>query len=103
MVVGIAGAELGGIAGWSTGGDVRTARSVWRPTVEGNYYITPDHFDGERQFRFSNLEPVIRETNSAIGRDTIATGCDGRACDGTGARSSVHDDYLHPAPAPAQP
>src|SRR5262252_2597939 len=37
FVYGVVGAGLGGFAGWSTGGDMRTAKGVWRVTTEGHY------------------------------------------------------------------
>jgi len=103
LAVGIVGAELGGIAGWSAGGDMRTARALWRPTVEGDYYITPDHFDGEKQFRFSNVEPVVRETNSLRGRDAVASDSARGASAVSNARCASSDDYLQAAPASEQP
>ena len=46
LVVGIVGAELGGISGWATGGDERAAEGIWRPTVGGTYFITPQIIEG---------------------------------------------------------
>jgi len=57
MVYGFLGAGLGGIAGWSTGGDLRTSRGLWRPTVDGDYHIRPAHLDGTEPFRFSDATP----------------------------------------------
>jgi hypothetical protein len=57
MVYGFLGAEFGGIAGWATGGDMRASRSLWRPTVDGEYYIRPAHLDGTQRFRFSEATP----------------------------------------------
>jgi len=94
LAVGVVGAELGGVMGWSTGGDERTARSLWRPTVEGDYYITPDHFDGERQFRFSNVDPVVYETNTLRGRDAVTS---------ISARCPGADDYVETDPASQRP
>lgn len=56
-VYGIVGAALGGLGGWSTGGDLRTAKALWRPTVEGQYYVRPDHLDGRERFRFNGASP----------------------------------------------
>jgi hypothetical protein len=61
MVFGFVGAGVGGIAGWATGGDQRTAHGIWRPTVEGDYFIRPDHLDGTERFEFSNVRPVVYE------------------------------------------
>ena len=48
--VGAAGAILGGVSGWMTGGNIRAAEGVWRPTVGGTYFITPEVIDRERSF-----------------------------------------------------
>lgn len=61
LTVGIVGAGLGGVEGWLTGGDLRTARSMWRPTVEGDYFIRPDHLDRTERYEFGNVRPVVRE------------------------------------------
>lgn len=48
--VGTAGAALGGVSGWATGGNERAARGIWRPLTGGTYFITPQVIDGERPF-----------------------------------------------------
>jgi len=48
--VGAAGAILGGVSGWATGGNIRAAEGVWRPTVGGTYFITPQVIDREHSF-----------------------------------------------------
>ena len=68
LIVGVAGAALGGVEGWLTGGDLRTARSMWRPTVEGDYYVRPDHLDGTERFEVGNVRPVVRERYSYRGK-----------------------------------
>lgn len=62
LVYGVIGAELGGIGGWTTGGDLRTAKGLWRPTTEGHYFMRPDYLDGTERFRFSGAVPAVRET-----------------------------------------
>jgi hypothetical protein len=71
LTVGVAGAALGGVEGWLTGGDLRTARSMWRPTVEGDYFIRPDHLDRVEHYEFSNVQPVVRERYSIRGREPV--------------------------------
>ena len=71
LVVGIVGAGLGGVEGWLTGGDLRTARSMWRPTVEGDYFIRPDHLDRTEHYEFSNVRPVARERYTIRGREPV--------------------------------
>lgn len=62
MVYGIVGAELGGIVGWTTGGDMRSAKSVWGPTTEGNYFVRPDYLYSTERFHHGRqhvqAEPV---------------------------------------------
>lgn len=71
LTVGIVGAGLGGVEGWLTGGDLRTARSMWRPTVEGDYFIRPDHLDRTEHYEFGNVRPVVREHYTVRGREPI--------------------------------
>ena len=61
IAYGLVGAGLGGFGGWTTGGDMRTAKALWRPTVEGHYSIRPDHLDGRERFRFNGAVPAVRE------------------------------------------
>jgi len=71
LVVGVVGAEVGGVEGWITGGDLRTARSMWRPTVEGDYFIRPDHLDRTEHYEFGNVRPVVRERYTLRGREVV--------------------------------
>jgi len=71
LTVGIAGAAVGGFEGWVTGGNLRTARSMWRPTVEGDYFIRPDHLDHTEHYEFSNVRPVARERYTLYGRQVV--------------------------------
>ena len=48
--VGVAGAFLGGISGFLTGGNDRAAEGIWHPTVGGTYFITPAILEGECRF-----------------------------------------------------
>ena len=73
FVFGVIGAELGGIGGWSTGGDLRTAKGLWRPTVEGDYYIRPDQLDGTETFRFNGTMPV-HERHTVLVRERVVAG-----------------------------
>jgi hypothetical protein len=50
LAAGITGGILGGISGWATGGNERAAEGVWRPTVGGSYFITPEVLDGKKPF-----------------------------------------------------
>jgi hypothetical protein len=48
--VSVAGAFLGGVSGFLTGGDDRAAEGIWHPTVGGTYFITPATLTGESRF-----------------------------------------------------
>ena len=50
LSMGIAGALLGGISGWATGGDERAAQSIWRPMTGGTYFVTPEVLEGKQPF-----------------------------------------------------
>jgi hypothetical protein len=49
-VGGVAGAVLGGVSGWATGGNEQAAEGIWRPMVGGTYFITPQILTGEQPF-----------------------------------------------------
>jgi hypothetical protein len=72
MILGVIGAHLGGIGGWATGGDLRTAKALWRPTVEGDYFVRTDHLDGAEDFDVVNTTPVfhgrytVREVRTTV-------------------------------------
>ena len=71
LSVGVVGAALGGVEGWLTGGDLRTARSMWRPTVEGDYFVRPDHLDRTERYQFGNFDPVVQERYTLRGREVV--------------------------------
>ena len=48
----ISGAMVGGLAWAFSGGDMATANSVWNPTLQGTYVITPDHLKGTEPIHF---------------------------------------------------
>jgi hypothetical protein len=48
--VALIGAPIGGVAGFLTGGNQRAAESIWRPTVGGTYFITPEILEGSEPF-----------------------------------------------------
>jgi hypothetical protein len=97
FVTGVVGAELGGIEGFFTGGDLRTAKSMWRPTVEGDYYVRPDHLDGAERFEVGNFRPVARERYTVLGRQPVAF--EERQTSST-AVYEAHDVDVAPVPAP---
>jgi len=87
MVYGIVGAELGGITGWTTGGDMRAAKGVWRVTTEGHYFMRPDYLDGTERFRVIGAGPAGRPAH--VERVTHVQ------------RSETRVVVPEPAPAPA--
>ena len=44
-------AELGGVAGWMTGGETQSAHAVWNST-DGEAYVTPAMLEGRQQLHF---------------------------------------------------
>jgi hypothetical protein len=67
MVTGIVGAELGGVVGWTTGGDQRAAHGIWRPLVEGDYFIRPDQLDRTERYQFGDYQRVPRAQHALRG------------------------------------
>jgi hypothetical protein len=57
MVVGIVGAEVGGLAGAMNGGDEEAARGVWNVTTDGSYFVTPAALDGRERFTLGSDAP----------------------------------------------
>jgi hypothetical protein len=47
------GGLTGGMALGLTGGDTKTAESVWEPSIFGNYFLTPSMVQGEEPFSFA--------------------------------------------------
>jgi hypothetical protein len=66
---GVAGAVLGGVSGFMTGGNERAAQGIWRPMTGGTYFITPEVWEGERPFLPFNYGP----TPSAYGTQAEPT------------------------------
>jgi len=100
LAYGIVGAELGGFGGWATGGDLRTAKGLWRPTVEGHYYIRPDHLDGTEGFRFNGTEPIRQRVSVTVrepvtSSDSVTVGSDAGAAEEATepAEPEPGDDY----------
>lgn len=50
LVVGVAGAEVGGAAGLMAGGDTEAAAGIWNVTTDGSYFVTPARLDGRDCF-----------------------------------------------------
>ena len=51
------GAELGGLTGWLTAGNVNAARDIWRlPPFDGQTYLQPEMMYGEEPLQIGELE-----------------------------------------------
>ncbi|MFI5396692.1 MAG: hypothetical protein ACHQ9S_14250 [Candidatus Binatia bacterium] len=48
-------AEVGGFAGWITGGDKAAAQAVWQST-DGQAYIRPEVLEGRERLRFGRWQ-----------------------------------------------
>jgi len=73
FVYGVVGAALGGFAGGTTGGDMRTAKGIWRPTTEGHYFVRPDYLDGTERFRFCGAVPPRRASDyEVVAHESVA-------------------------------
>ena len=57
LVVGIVGAEVGGLAGAMNGGDEEAARGIWNVTTDGSYFVTPADLDGRSEFTLGSDAP----------------------------------------------
>ena len=52
VVVAGTGLFVGGLAGFLTGGDTRSAYAFWVPTAGGDYFLTADQMDGRTPIAF---------------------------------------------------
>ncbi len=57
FVVGIAGAELGGLTGALTLGDEKAAAGIWNVTTDGSYTATPEAIEGEQPLAWGGNHP----------------------------------------------
>jgi hypothetical protein len=48
----IGGGLVGGLAYVFSGGNEQAAKSIWTTSLLGDYYISPDHLEGNRPIRF---------------------------------------------------
>jgi len=54
--VALVGAVFGGFTYALSGGDLKSAQSVWTTTMYGTYIITPEHLKGEKPVHFLVLD-----------------------------------------------
>ena len=53
LVYATLGGVTGGMALGLTGGDTKTAESIWEPSLFGNYFLTPSMIQGQEPFSFA--------------------------------------------------
>ena len=52
MVYAIGGGFVGGLAWVVTGGNMEAAKSIWIPSMTGDYIVQPQHLTGEKHLYF---------------------------------------------------
>ena len=63
LVLTTIGAELGGLTGWLTAGNVDAAHDIWRlPPFDGQTYLQPDMMYGEEPLQVGDLEFYMHVT-----------------------------------------
>ena len=55
MVYSIGGGLVGGVAWAVTGGNMEVAKSIWIPSMTGDYIIQPQHLTGEKRLHFVGI------------------------------------------------
>lgn len=54
----ICGGIVGGLAYVFSGGNEQAAKSIWTTSLLGDYYISPDHLEGNRPIRFLGVSEL---------------------------------------------
>lgn len=62
MVVAAVGLPVGALAGWLSGGDVRSAYAIWTPTVGGTWFMDSNVLDGRDPIQFFGDDYADRPT-----------------------------------------
>jgi len=62
-LVAAVGLPLGALAAFATGGDTRTAYSIWVPTAGGTYFLTPDMMTGHEPIEFFGSDYADRPSS----------------------------------------
>ncbi|MFY4727900.1 hypothetical protein [Nitrospira sp. BLG_2] len=57
MAYAIGGGIVGGFAWAITGGDMEVAKSIWFPSMTGDYIVQPQHLTGEKHLYFVGVSP----------------------------------------------
>jgi len=70
LVVATVGMIGGAVAGFMTGGDTRSAYAIWVPLVGGDYFVRPEHLEGERGLAFFGSDYDDRPSMAGGENDT---------------------------------
>jgi hypothetical protein len=57
MAYAIGGGIVGGLAWAITGGNMEIAKSIWIPSMTGDYIVQPQHLTGEKHLYFVGVSP----------------------------------------------
>ncbi len=61
MVYSIGGGIVGGFAWAVTGGNLAVAKSIWVPSMTGDYIVQPQHLTGEKHLYFVGVSSESRQ------------------------------------------
>ncbi|MGZ8366428.1 MAG: hypothetical protein ACXW37_08690 [Nitrospira sp.] len=61
MVYSIGGGMVGGVAWAMTGGNMEVAKSIWVPSMTGDYIVQPQHLTGEKHLYFVGVSSESRQ------------------------------------------
>ena len=61
MIYSIGGGLVGGFAWAVTGGNMAVAKSVWVPSMTGDYIVQPQHLTGEKHLYFVGVSSESRQ------------------------------------------
>ncbi len=61
MVYSIGGGLVGGVAWAMTGGNMEVAKSIWIPSMTGDYIVQPQHLTGEKHLYFVGVSSESRQ------------------------------------------
>lgn len=61
MVYSIGGGLVGSVAWAMTGGNMEVAKSIWVPSMTGDYIVQPQHLTGEKHLYFVGVSSESRQ------------------------------------------
>jgi len=67
----IGGGIVGGLAYLFSGGNEQSAKSIWTTSLLGDYYISPDHLEGNRPIRFLGVADTNEASASASAPEPV--------------------------------